>query len=310
MMGRRRATRFGGALLPVAVLVVEPAPCAAQAYASEPSSLSQTISGTVVEIDYSRPSIRGREVIFGDQVPWGELWTAGANASSTIRFSKDVRLEGHEVPAGKYGLWLQPNEDDPWMFVLHPDTTLYHVPHPPIEEGFLSFPFEPRETAGFLETLRWDLQRVRPTGARLQMHWGHTLVSVELAVDPGFRMTVTSDVGRMYAGEWSLRSVPSDPDAEPPAPRRLDLSYDAEGQQIRGVQHFPGGGSSEFVLLPRAEGIFVAGYLMRGEVASSSPNYWEFTFENGEPTEFVVWNAEDEIVSRGARAGGRPSTHP
>lgn len=290
--------------LPLAGLFLVAADGAAQAHASEPSTVTQTISGTVVEVQYSRPSIRGREVIFGEQVPWGELWTAGANESSTIRFSADVRLEGHEVPAGTYGLWLQPNEDEPWMFVLHPDTTLWHVPHPPIEEGFLSFPFEPQEAAGFLETLRWDLQRVRLTGARLQMHWGHTLVSVELEVDPGFRMTVTPDVGGQYVGEWSLQPVPSDAEADPPDPRRVELSYDIDTEQLRGVQHFPSGGSADFVLLPRAEGIFVAGYLFRGEVSSSSPNYWEFTFEEGEPTGFAVRNEDDEVVSRGARAGG------
>ena len=278
-----------------------PCPVQSQTQASEKSHVSQTISGTVIEIDYSRPSLRGRGRIFGEIVPWGETWTAGANASTTIRFSKDVTLAGHQISAGTYGVWLQPEEDDPWTFMLHPDTTLFHVPHPPLEEGVFRFPVQPQEADGFVETLRWDFQTVRLDGAEVQLHWGRTLVSVDLGVDPGVRLTVDGDVGRPYEGQWSLQREPRGPEGQPSEPRRVDLTYDQETGQLRGIQQFPGGGSADFVLLPRAEGIFVAGYLLEGEVATTSPNYWEFTFEAGAPVEFVLRNADDEVISRGHR---------
>ena len=68
--------------------------------ASELAQFTQIISGTEIEVEFSRPSLRGREVIFGRQIPWGEVWTPGANRATTIRFSKDVVVSGQAVAAG------------------------------------------------------------------------------------------------------------------------------------------------------------------------------------------------------------------
>ena len=57
--------------------------------ASPKSTLTQTVGLTNVEIEYSRPSAKGR-VIFGNLVPFGTIWRAGANANTTISFSDDV----------------------------------------------------------------------------------------------------------------------------------------------------------------------------------------------------------------------------
>jgi len=75
--------------------------------AGERADFRQVIAGTEIEIAWSRPYLRGREVIFGRQLPWGEVWTPGANMATTIRFSKDVVLSGTLVPAGRYSGWLR-----------------------------------------------------------------------------------------------------------------------------------------------------------------------------------------------------------
>src|SRR5690606_36171936 len=69
--------------------------------ASPHSVLKQTVGLTEVEIDYSRPSMRGRE-IFGGLVPFGAVWRSGANDPTKISFSDDVELGGVIVPAGTY----------------------------------------------------------------------------------------------------------------------------------------------------------------------------------------------------------------
>ena len=90
-----------------------------------------------IEIEWSRPSVRGREVIFGQQIPWGEVWTPGANMATTIRFSKDVVLSGTKVSAGHYSVWLRVLESEPWRLALQAETALPHSAHPPIEEAVL-----------------------------------------------------------------------------------------------------------------------------------------------------------------------------
>ena len=75
-------------------------------------SKKQHIEGSVdkvnIEIDYSAPSVKDRTV-YGELVPFGEVWRAGANANTTVEFSKNVTINGQELSAGKYGFFVIPN---------------------------------------------------------------------------------------------------------------------------------------------------------------------------------------------------------
>ena len=73
--------------------------------ASPSAKLMQTVGLTDVEIEYSRPSAKGRTIFAADGlVPFGKVWRTGANAISKITFSDDVMVEGNKVPAGSYGI--------------------------------------------------------------------------------------------------------------------------------------------------------------------------------------------------------------
>lgn len=74
------------------------------------SELETTVGLTTIEIDYSRPSMRGRTV-FGNIVPYGKRWRTGANANTTISFSDDVVIGGQTLKAGKYGLFTLPGKE-------------------------------------------------------------------------------------------------------------------------------------------------------------------------------------------------------
>src|SRR5436305_13858604 len=71
------------------------------------ASVTQTVGITDITIKYSRPGVKGREV-WGKLVPYGEVWRTGANENTTIKFSTPVKIEGHELPAGVYGLQTFP----------------------------------------------------------------------------------------------------------------------------------------------------------------------------------------------------------
>jgi hypothetical protein len=66
-----------------------------------------TVNGASLEVVYSRPMRRGR-VIFGNVVPWGEVWRTGANAATQLTTSRDLMFGATLVPAGKYTLWTLP----------------------------------------------------------------------------------------------------------------------------------------------------------------------------------------------------------
>ncbi len=98
---------------------------------SPAAAISQTIGISTVDVNYSRPSVKNRE-IWGKLVPYGwnvqafgtgnsAPWRAGANENTVIRFSHDVKVEGKSVPAGAYGLFFIINKDNSGEVILSKD---------------------------------------------------------------------------------------------------------------------------------------------------------------------------------------------
>jgi len=75
------------------------------------------INGTDIVIDYGAPSVKGR-TIWGGLEKYGQVWRAGANENTTISFDKDVKVGGKELPAGKYGFFIIPNESGDWVAIF------------------------------------------------------------------------------------------------------------------------------------------------------------------------------------------------
>jgi len=76
------------------------------------------VGKTTIDIDYSAPSVKGRTV-WGGLEKYGEVWRAGADSNTTFSFDKDVIIGGATIPAGKYGFFMIPNEDDDWVIILN-----------------------------------------------------------------------------------------------------------------------------------------------------------------------------------------------
>jgi hypothetical protein len=74
---------------------------------SPPDTTKATVGGANIQVAYSRPLKRGR-VIFGNVVPWNQVWRTGANAATQLTTDKDLVFGGKVVPAGKYTLWTLP----------------------------------------------------------------------------------------------------------------------------------------------------------------------------------------------------------
>lgn len=88
-----------------------------EARVSPNAAVSQTIGTTEVTITYGRPSVKGRQV-FGGLEAYGEVWRTGANESTVITFSDDVKIEGKEVEAGTYSLYTVPGEEE-WNIIIN-----------------------------------------------------------------------------------------------------------------------------------------------------------------------------------------------
>lgn len=82
-------------------------------FAQEKASPAKVAEGTVgdakITINYSSPAVKGR-VIWGELVPLGEVWRAGANEATTFTTSKDITVQGQKLPAGTYSFFIIPGE--------------------------------------------------------------------------------------------------------------------------------------------------------------------------------------------------------
>jgi hypothetical protein len=80
-------------------------------------SVSSTINGAKITINYGSPSVKGRKV-FGDLEKFGKVWRAGANDATVFTTSKDIVVEGKALPAGTYGLFAIPTEGA-WTIIFN-----------------------------------------------------------------------------------------------------------------------------------------------------------------------------------------------
>src|SRR2546430_1342584 len=87
---------------------------------SPPDSVRARVAGTSIAVWYSRPSMRGR-VIFGNVVPWNQVWRTGANQATIFETGADLVVAGTTVPAGKYSLWTLPSQSG-WKLIVHTNT--------------------------------------------------------------------------------------------------------------------------------------------------------------------------------------------
>ena len=84
--------------------------------ASPKETVKGSIDGSTIEIVYCKPSARGRKML-GEKEPYGQVWRTGANDATTIEFDKNVKIEGKDLPKGKYELFTIPGETD-WVIII------------------------------------------------------------------------------------------------------------------------------------------------------------------------------------------------
>ncbi len=173
----------------------------AQVRASERATVSQTIDGTVIEVSYGRPRLRGRTA-FGGVVHWGEIWTPGANWATTLTVSKGVRIDGQAVAAGSYSVWIVPAERD-WTFALHRQAKRYHLQRPKLDEMAVRLPITP-SAAPLTELLTFSFPETRRDGATLRLQWGPTAVALRIDVEAtaATRRRLTLQEVSPYLGDY------------------------------------------------------------------------------------------------------------
>ncbi len=144
-------------------------------------TLKQRIGLTDIEVDYSRPGVKGR-TIFGSLVPYGQVWRTGANAATKITFSTPVKLNGTDIPAGTYALFTIPGEGE-WTIIINKGATQWGAFQYDEKADVVRFKATPVTLSKPMETFVIEFTDIRDESARLNLAWENTLVPIQFEVD-------------------------------------------------------------------------------------------------------------------------------
>lgn len=160
--------------------------------ASVSTELEVTVGLTEIDIEYSRPNVKGREV-FGNLVPYGQIWRTGANKNTTISFSDDVVIDGQTLKAGKYAIYTKPEKDN-WEIYFYTDTENWGNP-----EKWDDNKVAAKTTAKVInlpmkiETLDISIGDIQNDNAKLGILWDNVYVETKIEVPTDKKVMASID---------------------------------------------------------------------------------------------------------------------
>jgi len=147
---------------------------------SPDATVIQFVGVTEVKIDYSSPGVKGRKV-WGELVPFGEIWRTGANEATTITFSDAVKINGNELPAGTYGIHTIPNENE-WEFIFSKDTKVDGSSTFNKDNEVLRVKAKPEEHH-FMERMTFLFTDVTDNSVSVNLLWDKLKVSFKIEIN-------------------------------------------------------------------------------------------------------------------------------
>jgi hypothetical protein len=169
-------------LLPLAALVATaaPAPQLQLPKQSPHARVMQVVGTTEIAIDYHRPSVRGR-TIWGELVPYGKVWRAGANDATTLTFGGPVTIGGQALDAGTYGFFALP-ERESWTLIVNAVGEQWGSYNYDVAKDLVRIEVRP-EAAPMQEAMAFTIDPVGSDKARVRLAWEKLAVSFEIQVD-------------------------------------------------------------------------------------------------------------------------------
>ncbi len=172
----RKTGLFLGIFL--AALAVGAIPSEGQLASPPARAACKFADGKTITVNYSSPRMRGRK-IFGDLVPFGEVWRAGADNATTFVPNVDVIVGGKNVPAGKYTMFTLPTQTK-WTLIISKQTGEWGIPYPGEQYDFARLEMKVSKLSTPLEnfSISFDQSGTRCT---MKLDWETTRASIDIA---------------------------------------------------------------------------------------------------------------------------------
>ncbi|MGZ5220637.1 MAG: DUF2911 domain-containing protein [Chitinophagaceae bacterium] len=148
---------------------------------SPSQTIKQDFGLSTVELSYSRPAVKGRK-IFGDIVPFGNVWRTGANNATLLTFGDEVIIGGTKIPAGKYGLLTIPGKKS-WTIIISKQTDVTSPSAYKPEMDVVRVTANVAKTKAATESFTMQFDNVKPTTCELQIMWDKSAVALPIATE-------------------------------------------------------------------------------------------------------------------------------
>jgi hypothetical protein len=147
------------------------------------SKISQQAGLTVIDLEYSRPSARGRTV-FGNLVPYGKIWRTGANASTKISLKENVQIGGNPLDSGTYAIYTIPGAES-WTIIIHSNIKMRSLAGDVYkqEKDVFRFEVKPEKIEDMVETFTFQFTDMTSSSVNLQLSWENTKVNIPILVE-------------------------------------------------------------------------------------------------------------------------------
>lgn len=132
-----------------------------------------------IELTYSRPGLKGRDV-FGNVVLFDSLWRTGANAATKIKFNDPVEILGHQVDSGSYAIYTIPHKNGEWTFVLNKGFNNSGVSGYQQSEDVFRENVKANKTANKVETFTMQFTNIKPQSCDLTLMWDNVVVNIPI----------------------------------------------------------------------------------------------------------------------------------
>ncbi len=166
-----------------AIAFVSASYCQELPKSSPKSNVSQRVGLTDINVSYSRPSKKDRE-IFGALVPNDIVWRAGANEATLFRTSSDIIVGNEKLVKGTYSIFIVPSSADEWKVIFNSDTTLRGTGNLKEENNVITIPGAVSKTGSITETLEFRFLNVTMSNTDLALEWDSVRMTVSISADP------------------------------------------------------------------------------------------------------------------------------
>jgi Protein of unknown function (DUF2911) len=134
--------------------------------------------GKTITVDYSSPRAKGRK-IFGELVPYGQVWRTGANDATTFVTTAALSADGKDVPAGSYTIFTVPDQNK-WTLIISKHTGEWGIPYRYESEELARIPMSVSKTSAPVENFTISFDQGGST-CTMKLSWEETQASVQLS---------------------------------------------------------------------------------------------------------------------------------